>query len=76
MRRSPRKIKKPKTDDKTSVLLVGGPYDKVMIKLTKTPDTVDVGNDVLGRHKYGKVTDPDTGEYLGAYAWIDPELKQ
>lgn len=60
-------------DGKHSVLLVGGPFDRVMIRISETTPRIAVGHDVENQHVYGRVDDPDSGEYLGAYAWIDPD---
>jgi hypothetical protein len=59
--------------DTTRVLFMGGPYDRWKADLTKTPQRVQFG---LGGDKgppafYERVDDPDTGEFLGGYAWVD-----
>ena len=46
--------------------LLGGPYDGLRADLTRTPPSVLVGED---REPYERVDDPETGEYLGGYAW-------
>lgn len=72
-----RKIKRKQNavDDRPTALLVGGPFGGVMTHLNSLPDVIEVGHDVDHRHQYGKLTDPDTGRYLGAYAWLDPDAE-
>jgi len=44
------------------VVLVGGPYDGCHADLIRTPPRIDIG-----RNRYVRIDDPDTGESLGGY---------
>lgn len=48
-----------------TVSLLGGPYDGRRGEITATPARIVIG----GRHEYHAVTDPDTGVFLGGYAY-------
>ena len=72
---SSRKLKRKSNvvDDRPTALLIGGPFNLVNMRLNSTPDVIQVGQNVDNVQQYGKVTDPDTGAYLGCYAWLDPD---
>lgn len=44
------------------VSLLGGPYDRQSVDLSKTPPRIQIGDDI-----YYRIDDPDSGECLGAY---------
>ena len=48
----------------TSVRFLGGPFDGSETEVTGTPRRIQAGAAM-----YEKITDPDTGEFLGAYAY-------
>lgn len=51
-----------------TVSFLGGPYDGHRGALTATPARV-----VIAGHEYHAITDPDTGVFLGAYAYMTEE---
>lgn len=67
------KRKQNAVDDRPSALMIGGPFNMVMIRVNALEEVIELGHDVDHRHRYGKMTDPDTGAYLGTYAWLDPD---
>jgi len=46
------------------IRLIGGPYDGLRCILTATPPVV-----LVSECAYERVDDPDTGEFLGGYAF-------
>jgi len=50
----------------TRVRLIGGTHDRRVTRLAKTPRRIRVAGQV-----YERVEDPETGEFLGAYAVLD-----
>lgn len=48
---------------------IGGPLDGVEARIASTPRRVEHKG-----HTYERIDDPDTGEYLGAYAAVDGTL--
>jgi hypothetical protein len=53
-----------------TVLLIGGRFDRHRVRLSATPPRIEVGGEIGEQ-----ITDPDTGAFLGAYAfpYDDPE---
>lgn len=54
---------------KTKVYLYCGPWSGRQIALTSTPPVILIGSD-----RYEAIVDPDTGENLGAYLWVEAEV--
>lgn len=50
-----------------SAVLLGGPHHRLRATLAATPSRVQVDP---GGVIYSRVDDPDTGEYLGGYAFV------
>lgn len=56
-------------------VFIGGPYDGWRALLRRTPERVQfgLGGERSPKANYERIDDPDSGEYLGGYAWVDPE---
>lgn len=48
----------------SAVVLIGGPHNRARGHLARTPPRIQVA-----RSCYGRVDDPDTERYLGAYVY-------
>lgn len=48
-------------------VLIGGPFDRRKVTLSRTPLRI-----LVGSRLYLRLDDPDTGEYLGGYALQNP----
>lgn len=51
----------------------GGSYHGYQGDLTRTPEVIYLGSAGGRNVRYDRVDDPDTGKFLGGYAWVDPE---
>jgi hypothetical protein len=47
---------------------IGGPFDGVKTELDYAPPYVILAE----KHRYERIDDPDTEEYLGGYAYVPP----
>lgn len=52
-----------KIANRSGVLLIGGPFDRITVHLRKEPRRILIAGRI-----YERIDDPDTGEGLGAYA--------
>lgn len=50
------------------VAFLGGPYNGVETHLRRTPERVQ-----FGKHTYEKIYDPETGDFLNAYAYVEEQ---
>ena len=50
------------------MVLLGGPYDGVRVKMTRTPPVIVIGEDTSERHLYELCNDPGDGSPL-VYVW-------
>lgn len=57
----------------TRVVFIGGPHDGKRGEIRHTPDRVVLGRAGGSMATYERIDDPDTGEFLGGYAWVNPE---
>lgn len=55
-------------------VFIGGPVNGYRGELMHLPDQVAIGQPGSKETAiYERVDDPDTGDYLGGYAWVDPD---
>lgn len=59
------------SDDDHRARFIGGPADRIVLGLERIPPYVDIAG-----HRYRRVDDPDTGEWLGGYAATFEDLEQ